>query len=43
MNNNAVNVVIVGNIAHDVNTFPNRDNGKDLGVVLTKLLSTNLY
>lgn len=32
MNNNAVNVVIVGNIAHDINTFPKRDNGKDLVV-----------
>ena len=32
MNRNTVDVVIVGNIAHDVNTFPNRDNGKDLVV-----------
>lgn len=23
-----VDVVIVGNIAFDINTFPNRDNGK---------------
>lgn len=28
-----VNVVIVGNIAFDVNTFPNRENGKDKVVI----------
>ena len=30
---NKIKVVIVGNIAFDVNTFPGRDNGKDLIIV----------
>ena len=28
-----IKVVIVGNIAYDINTFPDRDNGKDKIVV----------
>ena len=30
---NLIDVVIVGNIAHDINTFPKRENGKDKIVV----------
>lgn len=32
MDENSIDVVIVGNIAHDINTFPRRDHGSDLVV-----------
>ena len=28
-NTNKIDVVIVGNIAYDINTFPNREKGSD--------------